>query len=210
VLQSTNQQLLMLPFFSCSPASDIQAMARIYRQGQTKPCCIYRMFTSGTVEEVICQRQIQKGNLATRAVDGSLPKSGGNATSFSTEELRECFILKKNCECDTKAKVGNRWPEYTGAESIEDQGCTDQPLLAVASDGVIPLSFVHVVREAEVQKVQGADNLSDSEDDDALLSSEEEFEVVREADVQKEQGADNLSDSEDDDALLSSEEEFEF
>ena len=34
-----------------NPATDMQSMARIYRQGQTKPCFIYRMFTSGTVEE---------------------------------------------------------------------------------------------------------------------------------------------------------------
>ena len=34
-----------------NPATDMQAMARIYRQGQTKPCFIYRTFTSGTVEE---------------------------------------------------------------------------------------------------------------------------------------------------------------
>lgn len=34
-----------------NPATDMQAMARVYRQGQIKPCFVYRMFTSGTVEE---------------------------------------------------------------------------------------------------------------------------------------------------------------
>lgn len=34
-----------------NPATDTQAAARIYRPGQTKPCYIYRMFTTGTVEE---------------------------------------------------------------------------------------------------------------------------------------------------------------
>ena len=34
-----------------NPATDQQAMARVYRQGQKKPCFIYRMFTTGTVEE---------------------------------------------------------------------------------------------------------------------------------------------------------------
>lgn len=110
-------------------------MARIYRQGQEKPCFIYRLFTSGTVEEgkslnppecpnhtseklnasrsysVICQRQIQKGNLATLTVDGG-PKSKGSATSFNSEDLKECFTLKEDCDCDTKLKIGKKWPEY--------------------------------------------------------------------------------------------------
>ena len=34
-----------------NPATDQQAMARVYRQGQKKPCFVYRMFTTGTVEE---------------------------------------------------------------------------------------------------------------------------------------------------------------
>ena len=34
-----------------NPATDMQAMARVYRQGQTKKCFIYRLFTTGTVEE---------------------------------------------------------------------------------------------------------------------------------------------------------------
>ncbi len=34
-----------------NPATDLQAMARIYRQGQTKRSFIYRLHTSGTVEE---------------------------------------------------------------------------------------------------------------------------------------------------------------
>lgn len=40
-----------------NPATDAQAMARVYRQGQTKPCFIYRMFTSGTIEEGKSQQQ---------------------------------------------------------------------------------------------------------------------------------------------------------
>ena len=34
-----------------NPATDLQAMARIYRQGQTKKSFVYRLHTSGTVEE---------------------------------------------------------------------------------------------------------------------------------------------------------------
>ena len=123
-------------------ASDIQAMARIYRQGQQKECVIYRLFTSGTVEEgkhqtcsiklemfersvlfssdqrtgtksVIFQRQIQKGNLAILTVDGSIAKSESRTTTgFTKEELEECFTLKEECPCDTKRKIGDAWPSY--------------------------------------------------------------------------------------------------
>ena len=34
-----------------NPATDAQAMARIYRQGQKKECFVYRLLTSGTIEE---------------------------------------------------------------------------------------------------------------------------------------------------------------
>ena len=75
-------------------------MGRIYRQGQTKECIIYRFFTSGTVDEVILQRQLLKQGLSKFAVDSS----DGNDAKFSKEELAECFDLKENIACDTKVK----------------------------------------------------------------------------------------------------------
>ena len=156
-------------------------MARVYRQGQTKPCVIYRLFTTGTVEEVICQRQIQKGNLATRAVDGKDSLSCGNTTSFSKAELQDCFTLKRNIHCDTKTKVGTKWPEYTGATSIIENGCEDGPLIAVVEEKSAPVSFVHVVQEAELKtedsssKVTFSDS-SEAEDQSVDFTSEEEFE----------------------------------
>lgn len=40
---------------SCAPqpAMDKQAMARIWRDGQTKPCFVYRLLTTGTLEEKV-------------------------------------------------------------------------------------------------------------------------------------------------------------
>lgn len=48
-LVGSNRLIMVDPDWN--PASDTQAMARIYRPGQTKPCHIYRLFTTGTVEE---------------------------------------------------------------------------------------------------------------------------------------------------------------
>jgi hypothetical protein len=83
-------------------------MARIYRHQQTKPCFIYRLLTTGTVEEVILQRQFQKNNLDTIS-----SRQQGNFNSFTDEEIRDCFTLKEDIICDTKKKLGSKWEEYS-------------------------------------------------------------------------------------------------
>lgn len=68
-------------------------MARIWRQGQTKPCFIYRFVLAGTLEEKICQRQQVKTDLAQITVDGQDMDSFG-AARLSWEELRRVFALE--------------------------------------------------------------------------------------------------------------------
>jgi len=171
-----------------NPATDQQSMARIYRQGQTKPCFIYRLFTTGTVEEIIYQRQTQKGNLAKIANDGGSKKASKTNASFTKEELRDCFTLKEGCKCDTKTKLGNKWSDYNGADSLRDDGFADEPLLGVCEDKAGTLSFVHVVDEdaspvdLDEDKDDAKKEASDEDDDDSSLglgsessSEEEEF-----------------------------------
>lgn len=66
-----------------NPSTDLQAMARIHRDGQKKPCFIYRFLTTGTMDEKIYQRQITKTGLADSfmngPVDGKKKKSGKDA-----------------------------------------------------------------------------------------------------------------------------------
>lgn len=132
-----------------NPATDLQAMARIYRQGQKKPCFIYRLFTTGTVEEVIYQRQTQKENLASIAVNHEISTS---KKKFSKEELRDCFTLKDS-SCDTKDKIGESWPPYNGIRSLESENCSDKPLLIIAGESnKNVLSYVHVCNEFDTVK----------------------------------------------------------
>lgn len=159
-----------------NPATDHQAMARIFREGQTKPCFIYRMFTAGTVEEVIYQRQLQKGNLAELANDGG---SNINSASFSKEELRDCFTLKRECKCDTKRKLGKKWCDYAGVSSLQSQGFVDGPLLEICEDQRV--TFVRVVDNDEEPTATldiGNAVLSDDEmlsESEHSSSEEEEF-----------------------------------
>ena len=46
-----------------------QAMARVWRDGQKKPCFIYRLLATGTIEEKIFQRQAHKKALSSCVVD---------------------------------------------------------------------------------------------------------------------------------------------
>ena len=66
---------------------DKQAAARVWRDGQTKRCFIYRFLTTGTIEEKIYQRQLSKEGLS-----GVLGGSTADA-SLTKEELRDLFQL---------------------------------------------------------------------------------------------------------------------
>jgi SNF2 family DNA or RNA helicase len=69
-----------------NPAADQQALARVWRSGQKKPCFIYRMVAVGTLEEVCIDRQSAKEGLAGEIVDGD-----GDARKFSADELSSLF-----------------------------------------------------------------------------------------------------------------------
>lgn len=60
--------------FDCSwnPAHDLQAIFRAYRYGQQKSVFVYRLVASGTMEEKIHMRQLDKQTLSARVVDAQM------------------------------------------------------------------------------------------------------------------------------------------
>nr|XP_020641034.1 DNA repair and recombination protein RAD54B [Pogona vitticeps] len=89
---------LVLYDIDWNPATDIQAMARVWRDGQKRTVHIYRLLTTGTIEEKIYQRQISKQGLSGAVVDFS---KGSEHIRFSVEELRNLFILHEDSSCLT-------------------------------------------------------------------------------------------------------------
>jgi len=86
---------LVLYDIDWNPATDMQAMARVWRDGQKQHCHVYRLITTGTIEEKIFQRQVMKRGLDTVGQDIHIQ------SHFSTEELRDLFTFREDTECET-------------------------------------------------------------------------------------------------------------
>ncbi|PIK51719.1 putative DNA repair and recombination protein RAD54-like [Apostichopus japonicus] len=138
-----------------NPANDSQAMARVWRDGQKKPCFIYRLLATGTIDEKVFQRQAHKRALSSCVVDNE----ENVARHFSLNDLRDLFQLKETTKSDThdnlqcKRCVNNiqtrpppddancnsdmmNWHHHT-----DKRGLTDQVLKATMNSGVVSFVF---------------------------------------------------------------------
>jgi superfamily II DNA or RNA helicase len=73
-----------------NPANDRQAQDRAYRIGQTRPVTIYRLISTGTIEEKIIQRQEAKQTIA----DLIIGTDEQGFKNFTKEELVDLFTFK--------------------------------------------------------------------------------------------------------------------
>ncbi|KAK9452204.1 SNF2 family N-terminal domain-containing protein [Limtongia smithiae] len=109
-----------------NPSVDLQAMARIHRDGQKKPVFIYRLLTTGCMDEKIYQRQLTKIGLADNLVDG---KASSSENSFTATELRDIFTIHTDtlshthdlleCKCDGTGTMEEH-NEHVKIEKTED------------------------------------------------------------------------------------------
>ncbi|KAI9802058.1 MAG: helicase [Piccolia ochrophora] len=79
-----------------NPSTDLQAMARIHRDGQKREVRIYRLLVAGALDEKIWQRQVTKTGLA----DSVMEQTSGTS-AFSTDELHDLFTLDTAATCQT-------------------------------------------------------------------------------------------------------------
>ncbi|KAL0084706.1 SNF2 family N-terminal domain-containing protein [Phycomyces blakesleeanus] len=82
-----------------NPSTDIQARERAWRLGQKKDVTIYRLITSGTIEEKIYHRQIYKQFLTNKIL-----KDPKQRRFFDASNLKSLFTL--GAEDDTSTETG--------------------------------------------------------------------------------------------------------
>lgn len=81
-----------------NPSVDLQSMARIHRDGQKRPVVIYRLMTTGCIDEKIFQRQLMKNNLSDTFLDN---KSGTSLDVFNTTDLKDVFTVSEKTTSNT-------------------------------------------------------------------------------------------------------------
>lgn len=133
-----------------NPALDNQAMARIWRDGQKKDCFIYRLLTTGTIEEKVYQRQMLKGELAhcvhdTTTATNTPGKSTKEWGSFTKEEIKELFDINIGTSCMTADQLG---------EEYQDEKQSSDTLLNVVRDPSrnVPITFVFKEKIRMIEK----------------------------------------------------------
>lgn len=106
-----------------NPATDKQAAARVWREGQKKMCFVYRFLATGTLEEKIFQRQLSKEGLQNIVDDKE------EVNSLSSKDLKRLFVFEKNTMSDTHDQLKCkrcRWRSIsTESDNVGEQSCIE-------------------------------------------------------------------------------------
>ncbi|KAJ7388197.1 hypothetical protein OS493_039292, partial [Desmophyllum pertusum] len=77
-----------------NPSSDLQAQDRAYRIGQRRDVSVYRLISSGTIEEMMYLRQVYKQQLANIAVGGTNERRYFTGVEGDKDKKGELFGLE--------------------------------------------------------------------------------------------------------------------
>ncbi|KAL9651271.1 hypothetical protein ABK040_001224 [Willaertia magna] len=165
-----------------NPSTDLQAMARVWRDGQKKNVFIYRFIGCGTIEEKIFQRQIVKTGLSKSTLDEKSSKS-----QFTNDFLKELFKYENCKECKTFTVDENE---------VETIGEKDNVLGKVLeeNEGLIP--FVKVMKDLDGLKINDDGEVKDDEEEEDNQSKDEDIEMVDKEEGEEEFKFEENSDTE--------------
>ncbi|XP_066468777.1 DNA excision repair protein ERCC-6-like [Tiliqua scincoides] len=133
---------------SWNPATDAQAVDRVYRIGQKKNVVIYRLITCGTVEEKIYRRQVFKDSLIRQTTgDKKNPYR-----YFTMQELRELFTLEDTQSSTTQLQLQSLHGNQRKTDSQLDEHIAYLHLLAIFGISDHDLIYTHeTVHEDEAE-----------------------------------------------------------
>ena len=140
-----------------NPAIDTQAMARIHRDGQKRPCIVYRLLMTGALDEKIWQRQVTKLGLASSVMD-----QRAGSSSFSRDELRDLFRLDDTTGCQTHELIGCKCdgrglPDTSLIQSADAGGALESDGAAPEPGGLVKCSELDLEeQERKIEAIQAA------------------------------------------------------
>ncbi|XP_056130107.1 helicase ARIP4 [Lampris incognitus] len=105
---------------SWNPCHDAQAVCRVYRYGQRKPCHIYRLVCDFTLEKKIYDRQVSKQGMSDRVVDDLNP-----VLNFTRKEVESLLHFVEEEPNETKVSLEFR----EEMETVIRQACQRYPHL---------------------------------------------------------------------------------
>lgn len=103
---------------SWNPCHDAQAVCRVYRYGQKKPCYIYRLVCDFTLEKKIYDRQVSKQGMSDRVVDDLNP-----VLNFTRKEVESLLHFVE------EEHEKNSLPTQEDLETVILQACQLYPHL---------------------------------------------------------------------------------
>lgn len=120
-LIGANRLILLDPDWN--PATDQQALARIWRPGQTKPVYLYRLILSNTIEESIYFRQTQKNQL--QAVIQETKTTTSQHAEPKKDHSYVFDIDSQSSETLSKEELENQETKEEEIQEIEDIQSSD-------------------------------------------------------------------------------------
>lgn len=79
----------------------MQAIARIYRYGQTRPTFVYRLLYKGTAEHRVYRRNVDKEGLFMKVVDKQTVKGDGYRGTLrgGMAQIDQSFVVMTSLRC---------------------------------------------------------------------------------------------------------------
>lgn len=169
-----------------NPSVDLQAMARVHRDGQKRPVYIYRLLTTGTMDEKIYQRQITKQGLADTFMDGGAaatattgkqrllsvardmkPKGASGSNTFSLTELQDLFSLNASTKSNTHDLLDCKCHDPL-ASSPQSMICSSIASRENSLAEEVPTQKTAFPKPGSIYELDSDDDDNDSQDSEGL------------------------------------------